>query len=255
MTDAAVKPSAAPEPIGFRHADSAIRAVRAHLCLWSVVVFALGADLGTKAWAFRTLDPAQARPFVPGVLEFQLSLNAGALFGMGPGRGTLFIVASVAALAFVIYLFAGSSRWQRGAHVALGLILAGALGNLYDRATQRYDCVEFSGTNQRWIGEVLPETDERFVVIRPWSMPDTVVRHPRGEIIGSIDRVGVVRDFLHFVPRIGSKPVWPWVFNVADVALVIGVCLLLIAYWRQALRCAPADAGDDAGKSEPVVRG
>ena len=51
-------------------------------------------------------------------------------------------------------------------------------------------------------------------------------------------RQGVVRDFIKFVPhfpawvpRLGGKEIWPWVFNVADAALVCGVCILLIHTW------------------------
>jgi len=41
-----------------------------------------------------------------------------------------------------------------------------------------------------------------------------------------------VRDFLKIVWKIGDRELWPWIFNVADVLLVIGVGLLLITFWR-----------------------
>jgi len=235
MTDAAATSTPRSEPLGFRDPESAIRAGRAHACLWSMAILGLVADLWSKSWAFSTLDPAKPHPVIPGALEFQLSLNAGALFGMGAGRSSVFIIASMAALAFVLYLFAGTSRRHWGVHVALGFILAGALGNLYDRAVQRFDCVRFDGGKALLIGELVAEPDAATVAIRPWDAPERVIRHPRAEGVAEVRRVGVVRDFIHFVPKIGGRALWPWVFNVADVLLVAGVGMLLIAYWRHAL--------------------
>jgi lipoprotein signal peptidase len=46
----------------------------------------------------------------------------------------------------------------------------------------------------------------------------------------------VVRDFIKFKPRIAGRDVWPWVFNVADVALSVGVGILLIHFWMERRR-------------------
>jgi len=235
--------STASEHIGFRHPESAVRNARAHAWLWCIGGLGLIADLWTKAWAFRELDPLMTRPWINGIIEFQLSLNAGALFGMGSGKGTLFIVASVAALGFVIYLFSGTSRHQRMMHIALGLILAGALGNLYDRATHRYDRVKFAKPVEALIGHVEPTNDANMIAVRPWFDPNHVIRRSRGDLEEPVRRVGVVRDFLRIVPKIGGRALWPWVFNVADVFLVIGVGLLVIGYWRHPHGAArPTDA-------------
>ena len=61
-------------------------------------------------------------------------VNQGALFGLGAGWNTLFTIISLAAAVFIIFW---SSRpnvaRDRFLCIALGLILAGTLGNLYDR--------------------------------------------------------------------------------------------------------------------------
>jgi lipoprotein signal peptidase len=49
---------------------------------------------------------------------------------------------------------------------------------------------------------------------------------------------GVVRDFIKMEPRIplgGGRhlEVWPWVYNIADVLLVVGVAILLFNFWRE----------------------
>ena len=41
----------------------------------------------------------------------------------------------------------------------------------------------------------------------------------------------VVRDFIKIDAKIGSYSLWPWVFNIADALLMIGVAILLINFW------------------------
>ena len=68
------------------------------------------------------------------VFGFQTSLNPGALFGLGPGYWPLFAALSVAAAAAILvwlFVFGAARDWLLT--VALGLVTAGILGNLYDR--------------------------------------------------------------------------------------------------------------------------
>ena len=122
-----------------------------------VGIFAIGLffDLWSKYWAFREIasypvdlerdrilnDPSF---FVPhharvaalpwDLLDFRLVLNHGAVFGIGQQRRELFIVFTVIATIVAIAFFARGTRVRmRAAHVAIGLILAGGIGNLYDR--------------------------------------------------------------------------------------------------------------------------
>ena len=108
----------------------------------------LGLDLWTKAYAFSTLGGpvvlgedgryhSRVYPFIPGWLEFTIITNKGAVFGIGQGRRWLFIGISAAAIAFLTYLFSASGR-QRFYQFILGLLLAGVLGNMYDRVTLGY---------------------------------------------------------------------------------------------------------------------
>ena len=64
----------------------------------------------------------------------ETAVNPGALFGYGAGQGTLFAMVSVvAAVGITTWLFrfgAAKSLWLT---VALGLVLGGIGGNLYDR--------------------------------------------------------------------------------------------------------------------------
>jgi signal peptidase II len=97
----------------------------------------LGLDLWTKAYAFTHLGKHDTYFFLRGLLDFKTITNQGAVFGWGQGRRWLFICISVAAILFLSYLFATSGR-QRLYQFILGLLLAGVLGNMYDRVTLGY---------------------------------------------------------------------------------------------------------------------
>lgn len=123
--------------------------------LLGVLVASLALDLWSKSWSFdhvagypislpdrsEVADPAYRLPFHEGMrvlpwslLDFHLVLNRGAVFGIGQQQRWLFVCFSVLAVAVGLWIFA---RWTRErmvlAHVGIALVLAGGLGNLYDR--------------------------------------------------------------------------------------------------------------------------
>lgn len=176
-----------------------------------VLVLGVAADLVSKWAAFRFVadhpvepvrgDVIRAGPanlhllipphepvvVVPKVLDFTLVYNPGAVFGIGAGKRWFFVAFTAAALIGGVLFFArGTLARAWTAHVGIGLILSGGLGNLYDRL--RYACV---------------------------------------------------RDFIHPLPGLklplgirwpmsGSDEVWPWISNVADAFLIIGVLMLMV---------------------------
>jgi len=75
--------------------------------------------------------------FIPGLIDFTVTTNQGAVFGVGQGQRTLFIIVSAAAILFIGYLFITSGS-QRIYQIILGMLLAGVLGNLYDRLRYSY---------------------------------------------------------------------------------------------------------------------
>lgn len=101
-----------------------------------VAIGGLIADLWSKHAAFAFLGygaGSRVEVVIPHILTLETTLNNGAVFGIGQGLAILFILISLVAMAFVVYVFMSSWRKQWIIHVALGLILAGAMGNLYDR--------------------------------------------------------------------------------------------------------------------------
>jgi len=71
--------------------------------------------------------------FIPGFLHLTLVKNAGAAFGLFQGGRMFFIIASIIASIFLVYVAVRLPREQWRRRVLLGLILGGASGNLIDR--------------------------------------------------------------------------------------------------------------------------
>ncbi len=133
----------------------AVRSVRAWVTLLLVLFGGLSLDLVTKSLAFERVagqpvilaapesvaQPNYRLPYHEGVqalpfdlLDFHLVLNHGAVFGIGQHRRSLFIAFTILAVVVAVGVFGWwtrASSWL--AHVAIGLILAGGIGNLYDR--------------------------------------------------------------------------------------------------------------------------
>jgi signal peptidase II len=155
----------------------------------------LSADLLLKHWADVHLtvpDAAGRLPVVqvlPGWLNLEWTGNHGAAMGFFQGDRWLFLIVSAAAVLFLLGLFSSSRRQQRGYQIILGMLLAGVLGNLYDRLFLGYvrDMIHiFPG--RRW--------------------PPEIAR---------------------FLPGFWSTPEWfPWIFNIADSLLCVGVALMWI---------------------------
>jgi signal peptidase II len=172
-----------------------------------VTILLLSADLFTKWAAFDRvagepvslvrdesgrLAPMPAHDailLIPKVLALHLTANEGAVFGLGRGGRWIFIAFSLIASAVIVTIFGRSDRRTRGLHLALAAVLAGALGNLYDRL--------------------------RFGVVR-----DMLLLFP-----------GVKLPFGWHWPN-GSDGLYPWIFNVADACLVIGLFFLMIIMYR-----------------------
>ncbi len=109
------------------------------LLLWAIALGGAAFDLVAKSRIFQWIGepPSPAVPLVPGILELQTSLNQGALWGFGrtlPYSSQLFAGLSIlAGVAICYWLFVRGAAASLALTVALGLIMAGALGNCYDR--------------------------------------------------------------------------------------------------------------------------
>jgi signal peptidase II len=106
---------------------------------WSIALGGAAFDLATKSMIFAKIGapPAPSAPIIRGILEYQTSLNPGALWGFGrtlPYSSQIFAGLSiVAGFAICYWLFVRGAASSLALTIALALIMAGALGNCYDR--------------------------------------------------------------------------------------------------------------------------
>lgn len=102
---------------------------RVLLAVVALAVFA--ADLATKTWVVHRYSDGHVTTLISGVLQIELTRNAGAAFGIATGATFLF---SVVAIAVIVVIIRTASRLRSAAWaVILGLLLGGAVGNLGDR--------------------------------------------------------------------------------------------------------------------------
>jgi len=88
-------------------------------------------DQWAKHWALASLAPGESRQVSGGLLRFTLVFNPGAAFSLGTSVTWVFtIIMAAVSTGILVTSVRVRSRWWA---VALGLLLGGALGNLYDR--------------------------------------------------------------------------------------------------------------------------
>jgi signal peptidase II len=177
-------------------------------------IAAVGAalDLWTKSLAVASLAEAPPHRLVPGWVHLTYTENHGAVFGIAQGARPIFLTVSVGAIVFLALLFMTSGR-QRVYQFILGLLLAGVLGNMYDRI-------------------VLGYVRDMIHALPGWHWPQWLVnwfpqswQPPRGQ----------------------PMEVFPWIFNLADTYLCVGVAaMLLYSFLVESFRKRAAAAAEKA---------
>lgn len=156
----------------------------------------LFADIATKGWAEVALNRRGFEPIevIDGYLSIILAYNRGGAWGLLQNaseylRKPFFLGVSVMAIIFIVSLYSKLHRSQRALTWGLPLVLGGALGNLSDRIT-RSQVVDFIDYRSDWVLSA-----NLFVqkYVKTWSITDH----------------------------------WP-TFNVADIAICIGVILMAV---------------------------
>lgn len=111
--------------------DRAVKARRLRRFLAVVALTGLAADQVTKALAVALLTPGEPVPVVGELLQLVLLRNPGAAFSFATGATWIFTIIAVVVVVAVLRVSRklGSRAWA----LALGLLLAGATGNLVDR--------------------------------------------------------------------------------------------------------------------------
>jgi signal peptidase II len=108
-----------------------------YLVFGILAVGGCAADLLTKHWVFQWRGmPAFGNQWwlLEGYVGIETALNDGALFGLGSGYGYVFALLSVvAAVGIIIWLFRLGAAHDWLLTVALGSVMGGIGGNLFDR--------------------------------------------------------------------------------------------------------------------------
>ncbi len=111
------------------------------------------ADIVSKWFVFSQLGTRENITLIPGLLNIVLSTNEGVVFGLFPGRANIFIIFSIIAIIAILSIYILSDKNFFLPNVALGLILAGAIGNLWDRIWYGFvrDFIDFHiGDKYHW---------------------------------------------------------------------------------------------------------
>ena len=104
-------------------------------------------DFITKRWALTALAGGNRLEIIGGFVPLSLAYNRGAAFGISLGDDSrwFFIPITILALTLLLVLLkqAGSRDWLR--LFSISMVVAGALGNLYDRVRWDLGVVDFIG--------------------------------------------------------------------------------------------------------------
>lgn len=108
-------------------------------------------DQLTKAWIVANVDPMRPTPVIGDLVRLVYSRNTGALFGLFRDNATLFGLVSLAVIGAIAWYHGRAGRSPM-LSVALGLLLGGAIGNLFDRLTRGHvvDFVDAGIGGLRW---------------------------------------------------------------------------------------------------------
>ena len=109
------------------------------MTFWAVAAAVAAADLLTKHLVFQRLPGRHSPPIVviEGFLQIVHSENRGGVFGLGQGS-TVWLVFGLIAGALVIWFAHRDENTGVLLQIALGLIMAGAIGNVFDRVAFGY---------------------------------------------------------------------------------------------------------------------
>lgn len=116
----------------------------ARIWLYLIAVLSILLDRVSKIWITHHVAMGGGIPVIPKVFRISHVLNFGAAFSLfGDSASPLKVRYGLIAFSVIAIVIVAISIWRIGkewtpAGIGLGLILGGAIGNLYDRAVLHY---------------------------------------------------------------------------------------------------------------------
>lgn len=98
-----------------------------------VVIGVLILDLLTKGIAEASLPLGGSVPVIEGVFHFTFTRNDGAAWSILSGQRWFFVVTGLLACIVIVWFLLKSKQNSKVLRIGLSLMLAGTMGNLYDR--------------------------------------------------------------------------------------------------------------------------
>ncbi|MEE9259744.1 MAG: signal peptidase II [Candidatus Scalindua sediminis] len=90
-------------------------------------------DLITKWIIFKNFKDAGRFEIIPKFLGIICSENEGIVFGFAQGKNNILIFFSIAAIGAILWFYKSFDGTALYSNIAFGMILSGAIGNLWDR--------------------------------------------------------------------------------------------------------------------------
>lgn len=179
-----------------------------------ITVFAvLFIDQASKIWVKLNMFLGQEFAIIKGFFVIHFTENPGMAFGwkwggeIGKYALTSFRIVAISAIAYYIHKLIKEKK-PLGFVITMSLILAGAIGNVIDSF---FYGLSFTHSNQR-VAELFP-TEGGYASFM------------QGKVV---DMLYFTWQFPEWVPTIGGNTAFPYIFNVSDAAITIGVFLILI---------------------------
>lgn len=227
----------------------------------AIIVFVLFVDQLVKIWVKSdalsmlfsggNFQIGESKPLVPGVVQLYFIENRGMAFGTTLGDGVwakyvLSVFRLIAIVGIAVYLrkLILENKVNMSFLITIALIFAGAAGNLIDGMFYDFTFGIDPSISENW-------------VLNEFNMPiydetGNIVLRKSGFLLGS------VVDMFQFTVKwpsgtpfgYGEKDIFPFIFNVADASISIGVAMIVLKYRKFFKKEDKKEAED---KSDSVV--
>lgn len=197
------------------------------LIVGALIALILVLDQVLKIYIKTNFMPGEERSLIGDWFVLEYTENPGMAFGTTFGNKvwhklalSIFRIIAIGALCYY-WVIQSKKGVQREFLVALGLIIAGASGNLIDSMVYDYafvydPCFPYN----------IREGSGIFTDCSFWGQIET---RPRGFLMGNVvDMFKFDATWPQWMPWLGGSSVFPAIWNVADASISIGVIMIFI---------------------------